>query len=92
MCDNIRNLGLLERCLDFLTTSLRNLPERHSSLRAVLDDSWELLFEAEYAVLMGLSVFRSGFDFAAAECVADASLAVLAPLISTDTLTSAPDT
>ena len=29
--------------LDFLTTPLRNVPERHRSLRAVFEQSWTLL-------------------------------------------------
>jgi predicted ATPase/DNA-binding CsgD family transcriptional regulator len=71
----------LERSLDFLTTPLRNVPERHRSLRAVFDYSWELLSVVERAVLMRLSIFRSGFDLTAAEEVAGASLPVLAALV-----------
>ena len=33
----------IERNLDFLTVSMRDLPERHRSLRATLDHSWNLL-------------------------------------------------
>jgi non-specific serine/threonine protein kinase len=71
----------IERSLDFLTTPLRNLPKRHSSLRAIFDGSWELLSQVERAVLMKLSIFRGGFDFEAAEYVAGASLPVLSALI-----------
>ena len=70
----------MESNLAFLTTSLRNVPERHRSLRAVFDQSWKLLSADEQAVLMRLSVFRGGFDLDAAEQVAGASLAMLASL------------
>ena len=67
--------------LAFLTTSLRNVPERHRSLRAVFEQSWNMLREGEQAVLMRLSVFRGGYDLEAAQNVADASLPVLAALV-----------
>jgi DNA-binding NarL/FixJ family response regulator len=66
--------------LDFLTTSLRNIPERHRSLRNVFEQSWHFLSSTEQSVLMKLSVFRGGFDLEAAEQVAGASLAILAGL------------
>ena len=66
--------------LDFLTTPLRNIPERHRSLRTVFEQSWQLLSEEEKSVLMRLSVFRGGFDLNAAEHVASASLNILANL------------
>lgn len=71
----------LARSLDFLTTPLRNVPDRHRSLRTVFDHSWELLSGTERGVLMKLSIFRSGFDLAAAEYVAGASLPILATLV-----------
>jgi predicted ATPase len=78
-CEQIA--GQIERGLDFLTTSVRNVPERHRSLRAVFDRSWSLLSEAEQQALMSLSVLRGGFDTEAAENVAGASLTQLAALI-----------
>jgi predicted ATPase len=77
-CERI--VAELERSLDFLETTARNVPERHRSLRAVFDRSWSLLSEAERRVLAQLSVFRSGFDREAADQVAGASLALLAGL------------
>jgi DNA-binding CsgD family transcriptional regulator/tetratricopeptide (TPR) repeat protein len=67
--------------LDFLTTPLRNMPERHRSLRAVFEQSWALLSPAERATLARLSVFRGGFDLEAAEQVAGATLPLLAALV-----------
>ena len=67
--------------LDFLTSPLRNVPERHHSLRAVFEQSWRLLSEDERAVLTRLSVFRGGFDLPAAEQVAGATPLLLASLV-----------
>lgn len=71
----------IERNLDFLTTSLRNVPERHRSLRAVFDHSWQLLPEAERRVFSRLAVFRGGFEREAAAQVAGASLPLLLTLV-----------
>ncbi|MHB8625407.1 MAG: ATP-binding protein [Aggregatilineales bacterium] len=70
----------MERSLDFLVTTVRNVPERHSSLRAVFEQSWRLLSDTELRVLAALSVFRGGFDLEAAEQVAEASPAVMVGL------------
>ena len=66
---------------DFLTTPIRNVPERHRSLHAVFEQSWKLLSAHEQEVLMKLSVFRGGFDLEAAEPIAGASLSLLAGLV-----------
>jgi predicted ATPase/DNA-binding XRE family transcriptional regulator len=67
--------------LDFLATSLRNVPGRHRSMRAVIDHSWKLLSSDEQRVLAELSVFRGGFTREAAAQVAGASLAQLLALV-----------
>jgi predicted ATPase/DNA-binding CsgD family transcriptional regulator len=71
----------LQTGLDFLTTPLRNVAERHRSMRAVFDQSWQLLSDAERQVLTRLSVFRGGFNLEAAEQVAAASLSIVAGLV-----------
>ncbi len=71
----------IERSLDFLTTSLRNVPARQRSLRAVFDHSWSLLSLEEQALLPRLSVFRGGFRREAVQSVAGASLRLLAGLV-----------
>jgi predicted ATPase/transcriptional regulator with XRE-family HTH domain/Tfp pilus assembly protein PilF len=71
----------IERGLEFLSTSKRDLPERHRSLRAVFDYSWNLLSADEQAVLRNLSVFRGGFQRDAAQQVAGATLPLLASLM-----------
>jgi predicted ATPase len=71
----------IEQNRDFLATTLRNVPERHRSLRAVFEHSWQLLSESERAVLQKLAIFRGGFRREAAEAVADASLLMLSALV-----------
>ena len=68
--------------IDFLSTSMRDMPERHRSLRATFDHSWKLLSDHERDVLSRLSVFRGGFDRTAAEKIAGATLSLLASLVS----------
>ena len=68
------------RNLDFLTTSMRNIPERHQSLRSAFEHSWKLLSAKEQEVLRKLSVFKGGFRREAASDVAGATIPVLASL------------
>ncbi len=72
----------IERSLDFLSTTVRDLPERHRSIRAVFDHSWKMLTAEEQSVLRDLSVFHGPFHRAAAEQVAGASLSTLSALVS----------
>ncbi|MCA9972969.1 MAG: tetratricopeptide repeat protein, partial [Anaerolineales bacterium] len=67
--------------LDFLHTSLRNVPPRHRSLAAVFEHSWRLLSPAEQAVFARLSLFRGGFTAEAAAEVAEAPRDVLNGLV-----------
>lgn len=71
----------IEKSLDFLETSQRDLPERHRSLRAIFDYSWNLLSEDERKVLQRLAIFQRGFTRKAAEQITGASLTVLAALV-----------
>jgi predicted ATPase/transcriptional regulator with XRE-family HTH domain len=66
--------------MDFLTSSMRDIPERHRSIRATFDHSWKLLSDEERGVLCQLSVFQGGFDRNAALQIVGASLALLASL------------
>lgn len=80
----------IERNLDFLATTLRDVPERHRSLRAVFDHSWNLLSPEEQRVFRSLSVFRGGFQREAAEEVANASLPLLSALMDKSLLRRNP--
>jgi predicted ATPase/DNA-binding XRE family transcriptional regulator len=67
----------MQETFDFLSTSLRNVPQRHRSLRHLFEQTWQLLPLVEQNVLRKLSVFRGGFDLAEAAAVAGASLPLL---------------
>lgn len=70
----------IERNMDFLTTTARDVSKRHRSIRAVFDHSWNLLSDEERRAIMHLSVFRGGFTRLAAERVSGASLSLIASL------------
>lgn len=71
----------IERDLKFLSAPTRDLPERHRSIQAVFDHSWEMLTPEAREVLRRLSVFRGGFQRQAAEQVAGADLLTLSELV-----------
>jgi predicted ATPase len=68
----------LEQTLEILATRRRTVPERHRSMHAVFDHSWQLLNKVEQDTLLGLAIFRGSFPRAAAEQVAGATLPILA--------------
>jgi predicted ATPase/class 3 adenylate cyclase len=72
----------IEGNIDFLATSMRDLPERHRSLRAAIDQSWRLLTDEQRVAFSRLSVFRGSFDRVAATAVAGADLRVLSELVA----------
>ncbi|MBN1641690.1 MAG: AAA family ATPase, partial [Anaerolineae bacterium] len=64
----------IERGIDALATDWREVPARHTSMRAVFDHSWSLLPERARSVLAALSIFAGGFTRVAAQHVSGASL------------------
>lgn len=71
----------IEKGLDFLATSMRDLPDKHRSMRAVFDHSWQLLTEEQKRGFRKLTVFRGGFERSAAEVVADVNLSMLSEFV-----------
>ena len=67
---------------DFLETEMRDVPDRHRSIRAVFDYSWALLDDKERDLVMKLSIFRGGFTLAAAVAVTGAMLRTLMTLVN----------
>jgi len=65
----------IARNRDFLATRSRDVPQRHRSLRAVFDHSWNLLDPALQDHLRKIAVFHNRFDL-------DAAVAVCAPFDS----------
>lgn len=71
----------IEKNIDFLSTSARDVPSRHRSLRAVFDHSWFLLPDPERLAMQKLSIFRGGFTREAAQKVANVNLSTLVSLV-----------
>ncbi len=72
----------IRRNLDFLSTTMRNVPDRHQNIQAVFDHSWRLLTAEERRGFKRLSIFRGGFQRAAAERVTGATLPILSALVN----------
>ncbi len=64
----------LARGIDLLTTSMHDVPTRHRSMRAALEQSWRHLAEEEQVIFRGLSLFEGGFRLEAAQAVIGAPL------------------
>jgi len=71
----------IEQNLAILTSSLHDTPERHRSLLAVFEYSWERLTAVERDVFQRLAVFQAGFRRDAAQRVAEANLPILLKLV-----------
>jgi len=71
----------IDQNLALLTSSMRNVRERHRSIQSVLDHSWRLMSETEQDVFSKLTVFGGSFEREAAAAVADASLTTLLDLV-----------
>jgi predicted ATPase len=65
---------------ELLRTPETGRPGRHASIERVFEQSWLRLGDAERDALGKLSVFRGGFDAAAARAITGSSLAVLGSL------------
>jgi predicted ATPase len=72
----------IEANIDFLATSMRDVPERHRSLRAAIDQSWRLLTDEQRSAFSRLAVFRGSFDRSAAAAVTGADLRLLSELVA----------
>lgn len=70
----------ITRNAGFLTTRLRDVPERHRSIHAIFEHSWRMLSPSEQETFQQLSIFRGAFDYRAAAQVAEASWLDLAAL------------
>jgi predicted ATPase len=73
--------GDIAKIMEGLESPSRNMIERHQSLRAVFDYSWNLLKPKEQTVLARLSVFVGGFSREAASVIAEATIPLLTSLV-----------
>ncbi|MCU0481473.1 MAG: NACHT domain-containing protein, partial [Anaerolineae bacterium] len=77
--------------LDFLTSQRRDLPERHKGINALLYSTWDMLNEAERAVMMNLSAFPSHFDARAGMAIGGADVQLLSGLVAKSLITTYTD-
>ncbi len=68
--------------LDFLETEESDIPERHRSIRAVFEYTWNRLDSSEQSLMKMLAVFRAGCTRKAAQKVTGASLQQLTSLVN----------
>lgn len=73
-------LKAVQQNLDILTTHLRDVPERHRSVRAVFESTWAMLSGEEQRVLRGLSVFHGDFGMDAGGALLNTTPFTLAAL------------
>ncbi len=76
----------LARSIDILASSMQNMPARHRSMRAVLQQSWQYLTEEEQQIFRRLSVFLGGFRADAAQAVASTPIWMLAAFVEKSVL------
>jgi predicted ATPase/DNA-binding SARP family transcriptional activator/Tfp pilus assembly protein PilF len=81
----------IARSRRFLETRLQDGPDRHRSLWAAFEHSWNLLERDQQRLLARLSVFRGGFDREAAQDVVGAGLPELAGIVDKSLLRVQPD-
>ncbi|MCB0213930.1 MAG: tetratricopeptide repeat protein, partial [Anaerolineae bacterium] len=82
----------LSHSLDLLESELRDVPNRHRSMRLVFDRSWQRLTAQEQTLFKTLSIFRGSFSHEAVRQITGASLRVLAGLVNKSLLASRPET
>ncbi|MEZ4674251.1 MAG: BTAD domain-containing putative transcriptional regulator [Caldilineaceae bacterium] len=83
-------LAEIRQNFDFLATSLRDIPERHRSLRAAFDHSWRLLERADAAIIRRLVLLPAGFSAPLARHVAQATPVALLRLVDKSFLQRSP--
>lgn len=81
----------IENSLDFLAGDIQDAPDRHRSMRAVLDHTWRQLSSRDQQLMAFTSIFRGGIIREAAQVVTGASLRELMALTSKSLLQRSPD-
>lgn len=82
----------LENRFTLLRGGDRTAPDRHQTLVAVIDWSWNLLDEDQRRALRVLSVFHDGFDLAGAEHVVGGEALVVVPALVEQSLLAVSET
>jgi predicted ATPase/DNA-binding CsgD family transcriptional regulator len=82
----------IQHSLDVLTTTRRNVPERHQSIQAMFEQSLRLLIPQQRTIFTGFSRFRNGFTREAAHAVTGANLLDLTSFVNKALLRRNPET
>ena len=61
----------IENNINFLSTRMRNLPERHRSMRAVFTSTWDRISTREREIFTQISIFKGGFAWEIASQLID---------------------
>ncbi|KPL06630.1 hypothetical protein AMJ86_07785 [bacterium SM23_57] len=80
----------IEKNLDFLESTKPDVPERHRSLRAIFDYSWDELTADQKETLSKLSVFQGGFSRQSASSITNTNLSQLVALLNKSLLRKNP--
>lgn len=70
----------IEKNFDLLTAQMRDIEERHQSIRIIFDATWEMLTTDEQTLFMQLSIFRDKPTRQAIQTVTNAHLLTLSSL------------
>lgn len=78
-CDEI--VQEIERDIDFLSSDMADIPDKHRSLRAVFNQSWRRMPIDQQNGFQRLGVFHGGFSREAAQEIAGVSLVMLSRFV-----------
>jgi class 3 adenylate cyclase/predicted ATPase len=78
--------------LDFLATEIHDMPDRHRSVRAVFESTWNLLDHSDRSIFSSLAIFHGAFSRSAAEFVGQASIINLSALVKRSLIEYDPKT
>ena len=78
----------ISKSVDFLSSDLNDVTERHQSIRAVFEQSWSLISDEERQIFAALSVFQGGFSTDAAVDIAQTAPSMLISLMDKSFITS----
>jgi len=71
----------IEQNNDLLTAQMRDIAERHQSIRTIFDSTWQMLTADEQTIFMRLSIFRGTPTRQAIQTVTGAGLLALSGLV-----------
>lgn len=71
----------MQESIEFLSTNMSDLPERHRSISAVFDTTWNRIDESQKVVLRRTSVFRSSVSLDTLQAITDSNSKTLRSMV-----------